>query len=346
MTQKSANSLKATVVSQNHQLYYVSTNEKSNIKNNYLLAKISGQMEYGIETAEQYPVVGDVVEITHSENDDVAIIHRIFERKSLLTRGAAGTDHSIQPIVANVDTVFITMALNGNFNLRRIERYLTIVWDSGAQPAILLTKADLAPDIEQQLEDVQEIAAGVPVFVTSSEDYSQVRDFLIDKPQTLVFVGSSGVGKSTLINHLLGYDAMETKDVRYGDDKGRHTTTNRQLFRMDNGTQIIDTPGMRELQVDTGNTEATFEDIEKLAQQCKFRNCSHNSEPGCAIINAINSGELSESRFENYQKIMRENRYSGMKSSDIAADKFNRFFGTKSEAKRVRDIKKSKQVHR
>lgn len=333
----------ATVISQNHQLYLISVNESSG--NHQVMAEISGQMAYSISSAEQYPVVGDRVEVSYSENDDVAIIHRILPRKSLLSRASSGVGQGVQPIAANVDTVFITMALDHNFNLRRMERYLTIVWDSGAQPVIVLTKADLTTDLENQLAQVSEIALGVTTFVTSDSDFSEIANFLTQNPQTVVFVGSSGVGKSTLINRLLGYEAMATSENRESDSKGRHTTTNRQLFSLANGTQIIDTPGMRELQVDTGDSSATFADIEELATRCKFRNCTHKSEPGCAIIEAIDTGKLSAERFANYLKISRENRYSRMNTTEIAADKFRRHFGSKSGAKAVRDIKKGKRLN-
>lgn len=239
--------------------------------------------------------------------------------------------------------MFVTTSLDQNFNLSRIERYLSVAWESGAQPAIILTKADLVVDLEKKMAALKQIAKSLPIFVTDSHEFASLKHFLLAQPQTVVFIGSSGVGKSTLINNLLGYEDMQTKQVRMRDHKGKHATTHRQLFRLENGSQIIDTPGMRELQIDVGNTEETFEDIALLAQNCRYKNCQHHGEPDCAIFSAIASGRLSQKRFDNYQKILRENKYTQMSASEIAEDKFNRYFGSKSEAKLVRNLKKNRQ---
>lgn len=341
MSEKNLKSIFATIISQNHDLYSISKNDS--LDQDFFLAKISGQLSYNISSMIEYPVVGDIIEFTHSPFDKIAIIHIICHRKSLLSRVASGSSNNIQPIAANIDIVFITSALDQNFNLSRIERYISVAWESGAQPAIILTKADLVSDLESKLVAIKQIAKSLQIFVTDNNAFASLKNFLLAKPQTVVFIGSSGVGKSTLINNLLGYEAMHTKEVRTSDHKGKHSTTHRQLFRLENGSQIIDTPGMRELQIDVGNIDETFEDIEFLAQNCQYKNCQHKGESGCAIFAAIEKGLLSKKRLENYQKILRENRYSQMSSSEIAEDKFKRYFGNKSEAKRVRNLKKSKQ---
>lgn len=341
MLEENSKTIFATIISQNHDLYYVS--KDSSLNQDVFLAKLSGKLSYNIHTSIEYPVVGDNVEITCSPFDKVAVIHDICPRKSLLSRVGSGNGNNIQPIVANIDIVFITSALDQNFNLSRIERYISVSWESGAQPVIILTKADLISDLDSKLDSIKKIAKSLQIFVTDNKHFDSLRNFLLLKPQTVVFIGSSGVGKSTLVNNLLGYDAMNTKEVRTSDHKGKHATTHRQLFRLENGSQIIDTPGMRELQIDIGNIDATFEDIELLARNCRYRNCQHKSEPGCAILSAIENNHLSKKRFQNYQKILRENKYSEMSSSEIAEDKFKRYFGSKSEAKRVKKLKKNRQ---
>ena len=214
------------------------------------------------------------------------------------------------------------MALKNDFNLRRLERYISIAWDSGAIPVVVLTKSDLCDDLEQKLSEVSSVAFGVDVLVTTSTEENGYKELLpfISEGKTIAFIGSSGVGKSTLINRLLGKEQLKTNGLR-NDDRGRHTTTHRELFLLPSGGMVIDTPGMREFGIwdNDAGIERTFMDIEELASRCKFRNCTHTNEPGCAIQKALETGELLIERWQSYQKLKAENDYIEDKESYMIA---------------------------
>lgn len=306
-------------------------------------ASVSGKLLYETDDQTAFPAVGDWVMIDRTDGGGGnAIIHHILHRKSVLTRQSAGTQQTGQVIAANIDTIFICMSLGADFNLRRMERYLTIAWDSMATPIIVLTKSDLCDDLPQKLHAIASVSMGVDVITCSSENgdgLDEIRTY-IRPGETIAFVGSSGVGKSTLINRLIGQEVLATKAIREDDAKGRHTTTHRQLLLLPGGGIVIDTPGMRELQIYTGDLSRTFEDIEEIATHCRFSDCSHQAEPGCAIQAAIANGTLSEQRFENYQKLQREASYTGLNSRQRENEKVNRMFGGKNEMKQfIRQVK-------
>lgn len=240
---------------------------------------------------DEFPVVGDWVMLGEGED----IIEEILPRKTKLSRKEAGSRITEQVLASNIDYVFIVSSLNDDFNIARLERYLTMVYESGAMPVFVLTKADIGEDIDTKVSELEDISFGVPIHTVSIEDEASLAFFktYFEKGNTIALVGSSGVGKSTLINKLLGREVLKTADIRDDDDKGRHTTTHRELFCLDKGA-IIDTPGMRELQLWSGDLSNTFEDIEELALKCRFSDCSHQNEPGCAVRNAMEIGQLSE----------------------------------------------------
>lgn len=326
------------VVAQYKDLYKVAT-EKAD-----LLAEVSGKLRYSSDQLSDYPAVGDFVMLDRDDDlSGYAIIHHVLARGSVFVRKAAGTAHDVQVVAANIDTVFICMSLNNDFNLRRLERYLSIAWDSGALPVVVLTKADLCQDLSAKLSEVYEAAVGVDVLVTSSiaEDGCQTIVKYMQTGRTIAFMGSSGVGKSSLINRLLGEDLQETREIR-GDDKGRHATTRRELILIPSGGAVIDTPGMRELGVESVNLVKTFADIDDFAGECRFNDCLHEGEPGCAVRKAIEDGRISEERLMSYKKLKKEAKYEGLNSKQIEKEKINDMYSAFDGIKNARDYVKSK----
>lgn len=257
----------------------------------------------------EFPTAGDFVMINYVPDGDSQIIETL-PRRTFFSRREPGPVPRDQAVAANFDYVFIMQSLNMDFNPKRLERYLTLAWQSGATPVILLTKADLVEDYWDYLMQVERVAAGVNTHVISAHTgYGLNRlNAYLQPGKTVVFLGSSGVGKSSLVNALAGEEIMAVSAIREDDAKGRHTTTHRQLIRLKNGVMIIDTPGMRELgmwDVSDGLGDA-FADVEAFLGKCRFSDCSHQSEPGCAIRAAIESGELDVSRWDSYRKLQEE----------------------------------------
>ena len=281
-----------------------------------------------------YPTIGDFVMIEWNSMGDSQIIETL-KRDSSFSRASSSADrnHEMhtqheQLVAANFDYVFIMQSLNDNFNIRRIERYLTLAWESGAIPVIVLTKCDLVNDVESYISEVESVAIGVDVYAISCKAKIGLEKLqkYFKKGNTLVFLGSSGVGKSTLVNTLIGEDVMKTSEIREDDSRGRHTTTNRQLLMLQTGAMVIDTPGMRELGMwncDDG-IDKTFQDVEKYFGTCKFSDCTHTSEPGCKVLEAIKNGELSEERYNAYMKLKNEARYNS-DSEGYLREKRNKF---------------------
>lgn len=276
-----------------------------------LMAPLSGKLKFEAKTQAELPAVGDWVVIDRiAQAADKALIRAVLSRKTKFSRKAPGDDTDEQVIAANIDTLFIVQGLDNNYNLRRIERYLTMAYESGASPVVILNKADICDDREQKLAEVQSAAFGVPVHIISSVTklgYDELEPYQ-KKGATIAFLGSSGVGKSTIINTLLGKQVQKTCEVRAYDSKGRHTTTHREIFVMDSGALLLDTPGMRELQLwdaDAG-VKDTFHDIDALTVECRFSDCKHSGEPGCAVTRAVEEGRIDARRFESFKKLQKE----------------------------------------
>lgn len=279
-----------------------------------IAAKVSGKFIHNAAQKSDYPAVGDWVAV--SVEGDFAQIHAVLDRKSSFSRNVAsgskrkgGGLTQEQVVAANIDTVFIVTGLDDNFNLRRIERYLTLAWNSGASPVVLLNKADQCSDIDFFVEEVEAVSSGIDVHaISAKENKLDALETYLKPAHTVALLGSSGVGKSTIVNMLACNELQETREISQAVHKGRHTTTSRQLFIMENSAMLIDTPGMRELQYwgDELGISALFEDVESIAVNCRFSDCSHTNEPGCAIQKALKDGALDPKRLQNYFSLQAE----------------------------------------
>ncbi len=287
-----------------------------------LHAEPCGALLYGASSRAELPAVGDWVAI-RVVGDGEAIVHQVLPRRTKFSRRAAGGREEEQVIAANIDTALIVCGLDGDFNVRRIERYLTLVNESGADPVIVLSKSDMCAKVNDRIREAESVARAAPVVATSSfsEHGVTALEPYLEGGKTLVLLGSSGAGKSTLLNRLLGEERQRTAAVRESDSRGRHTTTNRELIPLAGGAVLIDTPGMRELQLwaNEDSLNETFDDIAELAAQCRFRDCAHSGEDGCAVLRALQTGELDESRMASYRKLKREIRHHEMLADKPAA---------------------------
>ena len=302
------------------------------------MAEVSGKFRHEVTVRSDFPAVGDWVLASTRKEESRATIHRVLNRKSKFSRKIAGKKTEEQIVAANVDVVFIVSSLNSEFNLRRLERYVALAWESGAQPVIVLNKSDLAENAEELRRAAEAAAIGVRAVLTSAlrgDGIDEIRKMMLSAPEgsssgeitsektavakTAALLGSSGVGKSSIINAILGTQLLDTGAVRESDDRGRHTTTARHLIVAPNGGVLIDTPGMRELQLwdASEGIDQAFGEIAELAASCKFRDCKHVNEPECAVRAAVESGELAAERLESFQKLGREEKFVAAKQ-DVA----------------------------
>jgi len=283
-------------VAAHHRGEYVVWTETGEVR-----AKVTGRLRYEHAVGGELPAVGDWVAIRDTT------IQAMLARRSAFRRKSAGFDSVDQVLAANVDTVFLLNGLDTDFSVRRIERYLTTAWESGAQPVVVLTKADLCTDLSSAVAQTNTVAIGAPVIPLSNvtgEGLDVVGQHLAPG-RTAVLLGSSGVGKSTLLNRLAGTELMRTAALA-ADGTGRHTTTHRELIRLPAGGLVIDTPGLRELQLWEGDTDTSFQDVQLLATECRFRDCAHTHEPGCAVLGAVDDGRLELDRLRSWRKLQRE----------------------------------------
>ena len=297
-------------------------------------AQLAGRLRLELGEASP-PGVGDWVVVKAAPGPDhTTVIERVLERRTVFTRAAAGREARAQVVAANVDLVFAVCGLDADFNLHRIERYLARIWASGAQPSVILNKADLCADSGARVDEVERHAVGVPVHVTSAlhaEGIEAVRACVHDG-MTVALVGSSGAGKSTLVNALLGEERMRTGEVRASDGRGCHVTTHRQLVLLPGGGLLLDTPGMRELQLlDEDGLDTVFADIVDLARHCRFRDCRHDAESGCAVKDAVESGALDADRFEHYRKLEREAQANELRHDEHRRRQAERVWGQLSD---------------
>jgi ribosome biogenesis GTPase / thiamine phosphate phosphatase len=270
-----------------------------------LRAEVAGRLRHD----DEHPAVGDWVAVAVRAGESRATIHAVLPRRSAFLRKVAWAETKPQVVAANVDVVFVVCGLDANYNIRRIERYMTLAWESGAQPVVLLTKADLCEEVATRVYEVEAVAVGIPVHPVSvprGDGVETVRSY-VPHGRTAALLGSSGVGKSTLVNALVGEELLATQDLR-DDGRGRHTTTHRQLVPLPGGGLVLDTPGMRELQLwdAAEGLHAAFEDVEALAAQCRFTDCAHGLEPDCAVRAALAGGTLDVERYESWGKLQRE----------------------------------------
>ncbi len=275
-------------------------------------AELAGRLRHEARSRAELPAVGDWVAV-RSGDASPAVIEAVLPRSSAFTRKVVDAASEEQVVAANVDTVFLVSGLDLDFNLRRIERYLAAAWESGATPVLVLNKADLAADLDAIVAEVEALSPGTPL-VTLSALEGDGLDALapwLTSGSTVALLGSSGVGKSTLVNALLGEARQATREVREGDSRGRHTTTHRELVPLPSGAVLLDTPGMRVLKLWTSEeaVDGAFPEIASLAEGCRFRDCSHESEPGCAVLAALAAGTLAEERIESWRKLQRERRW-------------------------------------
>lgn len=300
--------------------------------------------EYFVDV-QDFPTAGDFVLINYNPAGDSMIV-KTLPRHTVFMRKDPNPNKGEQAVAANFDFVFIMQSLNHDFNLKRLERYLTLAWRSGASPVVVLTKADLPVDLNERIASVRQYAAEVPVHAVSSRTGYGLWELeeYFTPGRTVVFLGSSGVGKSSLVNRLFGEEIMATNEIREDDSRGRHTTTHRQLIMLKNGAMIIDTPGMRSLGMwDVGEgISSAFSDVESFLGHCKYKDCRHESEPGCAIKDAIASGELPLARWESYLALKREAEFSEDKEEFLR----NKREWHKSLSKGTRQLKKNNPKHR
>lgn len=332
----------ARVVSQYKDLYRVVTERGEG------LAEVSGRFRHEAMHLSDYPAVGDFVMLDRETMQaGNAMIQAVLSRKSAFERSAVGYTDQAQVVAANIDVVFLCMALNNDYNLSRLERYISVAWNSGASPVVVLTKSDLRGNLAELLEEVSLVAIGVDVIATSSFDQESVGEIMgyLRPGVSASFIGSSGVGKSTLVNMLAGNEVLRTSETRR-DDKGRHTTTRRELMVLPQGGIVIDTPGMRELGLESADLSRSFADIDDFISECRFNDCTHAAEPGCAVLKAIASGQLDQRRFDNYLKLQKESRYNGLSARQIEEEKLNSMFGGVSGINQFRNSLKRKDKYK
>ena len=285
---------------------------------NDIYAELTGKFLFNSESPEDLPTVGDWVYAQLFDNDTFAVIHEILPRKSLLKRKSPGNKIDYQLLAANIDKAIIVQALDNNYNLKRLERYLVMINESHITPIIFLSKSDLLSEeeINKKVSDINKINPGIKLAAFSNNhltDIETIKSYFLPK-ETYCLIGSSGVGKTTLLNNLIHQDLYKTQSIREKDGRGKHTTTRRELIVIDNGAIVIDSPGMRELGIISAESglEDTFNEIAELSSQCRYEDCTHTVEKGCAILNSLESGEISQERYDNYIKMYKESLYNEM----------------------------------